>query len=87
MYGHFSEGLEITVQLFCQVYQNAFIYNVYHRCLCFILNQATMAYEQKLIDDTCFWFLLPLFQRLDDIRTGTFSSPSVTKVRDRLKYV
>ena len=39
----FSEGLEINVQFFCQVYQNAFIYNVYHRCLCFILNQACQA--------------------------------------------
>ena len=32
-----------------KVYKNALEYNVYYRCLCYFLNQATMAKEQEFM--------------------------------------
>ena len=32
-----------------QVYKNAKTHNVYHRCLCFIFDETTMALEQKCL--------------------------------------
>ena len=54
LYKRFVKIVKVSFENVCwlayktsRLYKNAYVYNVYYRCLCFIFDQATMAQEQK----------------------------------------